>query len=291
LILPALLKILLLGLTMMASSAFAEDALLFDDNGRLPIGFKGDDAEKIYDTLANLPKMKKGQLETAAEYEVRLNKLDKKAVTFDNGKNLGSRLVMILMATHDLHDRYASEAHTMTVKDGGLFECNVFSYENTRIMLDGFLTSMQVQDLGDYTAKNAYSKQVTITQRKIVEVMVGESRPLGWNAGRVANIFDDAVALKPEPTQAQEAKGYTRMLVIGVLKSPFFYRGWKHHAPTVDEPWKTYTEVKALMVSIEEIWLYNEQSGEIYKKVKLSPRRLYFGARDFGGKQGAGRCQ
>ena len=60
-ILPALLKILLLGLTMMASSAFAEDALLFDDNGRLPIGFKGDDAEKIYDTTWNIIQTAKAQ--------------------------------------------------------------------------------------------------------------------------------------------------------------------------------------------------------------------------------------
>ncbi|MEW6563313.1 MAG: hypothetical protein AB1400_08810 [Pseudomonadota bacterium] len=94
--LPALLKTLLLGITLIATPALAEDAVPLDANGRVPVGFKGDDAEKIFDAIAKLPNLYKDQFETEAEYQTRMKNFDRNAVTFEGGKNLGSRFAFLL---------------------------------------------------------------------------------------------------------------------------------------------------------------------------------------------------
>jgi len=267
--LPALLKTLLLGITLIAAPALDEEAVPLDANGRVPVGFKGDDAETIYDTLFKLPELKKDQFETEAEYQTRLRNLDKKAITFDNGKNLGSKLVMQLRVPRSLHDYYNAETRTLTVKEGGQITFDIHAWDDSNILLDGFIMATQEQDLGSYIGSNAFGKEVRITKRKVFKVVVGESRPIGLTSWGGHEKFDEAAALKLEPAKAREAMGHTRMLVIASLKQPFFYRGWTRHAPTISEPWDVNTELKVLLVDPEELWVYNEENGEIYKKVKL----------------------
>ncbi|MEW6563311.1 MAG: hypothetical protein AB1400_08800 [Pseudomonadota bacterium] len=93
--LSALLKTLLLGITLIAAPALAEEAVPLDANGRVPVGFKGDDAEKIYDTLAKLPELKKDQFESQADYAARIEKI-KDTIALPGGKTLGSRMAFVI---------------------------------------------------------------------------------------------------------------------------------------------------------------------------------------------------
>jgi hypothetical protein len=94
--LPALLKTLLLGITLIAAPALAEEAVPLDANGRVPVGFKGDDAEKIYNALAKLPELKKDQFESQADYAARIDRI-KGTIHLPGGKTLGSRMAFVVV--------------------------------------------------------------------------------------------------------------------------------------------------------------------------------------------------
>jgi len=278
--LPALLKTLLLGITLIAAPALAEEAVPLDANGRVPVGFKGDDAEKIFDAIAKLPNLYKDQFETEAEYQTRMKNFDRNAVTFEGGKNLGSRFAFVMQrSSSKLGDRYDPEKKMYSARGASLISASTHVKRGERLIVDfmqlaGFDVKSLETETGSYIGRNAFGAEVKIKKRQVQEVLVGKTYQS--SAGREDDEYyalERKVANFSLPTEkAREAIGNTRMVVIGTFKPPFVERGWELEKPTMDYPIDRSTEVKALMINIEEIWIYNEQNGEIYNKVKVNSR-------------------
>jgi hypothetical protein len=284
--LPALLKTLLLGITLIAAPALAEDAVPLDANGRVPVGFKGDDAEKIFDAIAKLPNLYKDQFETEAEYQTRMKNFDRNAVTFEGGKNLGSRFAFVMQkSTSKLGDSYDPEKKMYDARGTSIISASANVKRGERLIVDflqiaGFATKYTEIETGTYTGSNAFGAQVNIEKRKSDWVLVGRTYKTsgGLDESGYYELYRKATNFSLPAEKAREAIGggvgktNTRMVVIGTFKPPFVERGWKINKPTMDYPVDRQTEVKALMINIEEIWVYNEQNGEIYNKVKVNSR-------------------
>ncbi|MEW6563312.1 MAG: hypothetical protein AB1400_08805 [Pseudomonadota bacterium] len=148
------------------------------------------------------------------------------------------------------------------------------------LKIAGFATKLTEKETGSYIGSNAFGAEVKIQKSLVSWVLVGRTYPStaaidesGYYAlERKATNFPLSADKAREAIGGGAGKTNTRAVVIGTFKSPFIERGWELEKPTMDYPFERSAEVKALMINIEEIWIYNEKNGEIYNKVKVNSR-------------------
>lgn len=272
--LPALLKTLLLGLTLLAAPALAEEAVPLDANGRVPVGFKGDDAEKIYDALAKLPELKKDQFESYADYVARIDKIID-TIQLPGGKTLGSRFAFVIDQTGMRSDEYDAESHTLqasvAAKYGQIDVDRDITSEKWSNSLYGLVWGSKVKRMGNYSASNAFGSKVSVAREEVNEVWIGfntrELRERAKLGPSILPLGNKGGSIEISPEKAREAVGNLRLVILAHAFSPYYIYGEKRTSPTIQYPHDEIKKVRALYVSVDEVWFYNEKNGEIYKKI------------------------
>ncbi|MEW6561908.1 MAG: hypothetical protein AB1400_01570 [Pseudomonadota bacterium] len=272
--LPALLKILLLGITLIAAPALAEDAVPLDANGRVPVGFKGDDAEKIYNALAKLPELKKDQFESQADYAARIDKI-KDTIALPGGKTLGSRMAFVIDRGHYPPDEYNSEKKQMAASAALNYKSirvpDEVSWNKAARWLNGFIVQERTRKIGSYTGTNAFGAKTQVTKEQIDSVWLGfygkDFRDRAGLGMSIAPLGDEGELFEIDSSRAKGAVGNINLLVVCKIANPYIIAISEHDNPTISRPRDITTHLRSVFVDINEVWIYNAKNGEVYKKI------------------------
>ncbi|MEW6563310.1 MAG: hypothetical protein AB1400_08795 [Pseudomonadota bacterium] len=130
--------------------------------------------------------------------------------------------------------------------------------------LKGSVWRDRVTDTGSYLGANAFGRKIKVTKRLTQKLAVGVIDVKAAERWRRLRSSIDGFEL--EPALAREAMGHSNVLVIGKPVAPFIDAATHGTAPTLDIPIDMTTETKMLVLEVEEMWVYNFDTGEIYKK-------------------------
>ncbi|MBL1264791.1 hypothetical protein [Candidatus Methylomicrobium oryzae] len=220
---------------------------------RLPLNYEGHNpeeyfinAQKIYDNFI------KGEFETTKQFQKRVDYFQPPPFikTLDNNGEFAFRVV-------PSYSEYNADLQEFSIK------------------IDAESRSLDKYGTGKYSSYYDYNEQVLVVKY----LKEGES----WESPTVLGIIlGDALQRPKELKQhllyenlklhipiekAEDAKKKINLLIIIKPKIPYT----EHIYRTTDHP--PYIPLKLIVGHIISAWWYNYETGEIYKKLTLSPRK------------------
>jgi hypothetical protein len=245
-----MMKILLVTFLLIFSlSGYSQKGFEFrSDLKTLPANHKGDYLEVISVaamtllTERNSPAPPKDEFETTADYQKRLEKLKSEAKP--------TRTKFALVLTEQI-SQYDADRQVLNVR-------TVF---NKR---DGFTTTLLKTDnrTSYYDATNAFGAVFRVSKISTQNYWLDLK----------SNLADEPINtdIKVDIPTARSLKDNLRTLIYFELNEPYVKRDFVETAPTFSSPTETSSLTIRYFALPLEIWLFNQQTGEIYLK-KILP--------------------
>jgi hypothetical protein len=240
----------------------------------VPQDFAGHDFKKIWTTLGVRFKAK-DEFESTEAYQKRIADAAEKPIIGTISANSP------LAFSYEKADAsYDADRLILTVTID-LSDVMVIDDKNIKTQKGIQVAKADVKDLGTYVGSNAFGAERTIKKSQITEYMIVLNNPRDYKAytdraekGTLADYLskgDIKVELNLPPEKAREAKANLTVLFLCSLAKPYAGIDFDHIAPKIDSPIDITTIKEYLAGRIDEIWLFNRATGEIYQKIKAVP--------------------
>ena len=248
---------------------FIEDE--FQNNvDKLPPNFNGHSLKSIYDILEKREKTKaKGEFETTEQYRQRVEQDNKKPLW--GSLNISSTLGFVSKVNEigsPINNLYDADNQIMTYTLTPERSQNLETKYNSNYLEKNNCFQIESKTVlsKDYVGTNSYGSKIDVRQTvSYISTLVIEN----WNL----NEWEKLEAKIPIE-KAIIAKNKSRVLFIGELVKPYFSTGYLSSKPTIQNPRDSAWIYNYLHLNIREIWIFNEETGEVYAKIKQQNKLL-----------------
>jgi TonB family protein len=254
----------------------AFDTQPFDTSAEnLPKRYLGHDLAGLWSALIKQQaKWQKDKYETTAEYQSRLDKLRRQAAY---GKVRYGDLLAFAFGNGD-QNQLTETYHA----DLGLLEIN-FSWQWEYRLHDAPCKDCQIlqwvslsKRVAAYVGRTAFNRQARVQVYRNDDYVLGFSGEslrafpeLSDSLGNRRAMF----TLRCGPQQARAAKSSLRVLCIGYLAERPAAHDYDNETPEIDDPYDRHNHLNALLFELQEVWLYNFLTGEVYERI-ASPAQI-----------------
>lgn len=128
----------------------------------------------------------------------------------------------------------------------------------------GFTADTKMVSERKYQASNAYGASVQVKSRYGSSCAVGFLN-LPYDPLASATKIDIELA----PAQARLAKSGLAFLYIGTIEAPFIEKFQMYSKPTIHNPSEFALDGNTLMLSVRQIWLFDQATGQIFSRIKV----------------------
>jgi hypothetical protein len=223
----------------------------------LPANFQGHDIETIYKFLqASKGAEPKSEFETTEHYNQRQ---DASAVQPILGTLTASSIFGFVLSeasafAGELSIKYDADDGKMTIILDPQVKTLYLERDNPEVEIISIKTNEISHDT--YTGSNAFGATRLITRSYLESYGVAFSTSLG---------LDVTIPMPPE--EAQLTKPNLRVLLVCTLDKPWIMRDVVSVEPKIDQPVDITNSVGLLKVKVKEIWVFDQKTGAIFKKV------------------------
>lgn len=235
----------------------------FDVNATaLPGGFTGHDCATIARRLAAMQISKDGY-ESKNEYRDRI---DAKLSTPLVGSLTANDPVAFVINLPGEAVRYDAESKLLLAA----FEPqnNVSPPDNGYTKIAGEVLSRRDSKNETYIGANAFGAQTKVTRSKTTVCGVGFQNIGHLKAGFSPYKFE----VSSDGAKARRLRDNLAVLAVGSLAEPYLGRFSYSISPTLSSPWALNLDGEALLMRLDEVWLFDRRSGEILVKISTPPR-------------------
>ncbi len=233
---------------------------------KLPNGYMGQDPAACFVNIVHKVATTKGEFETTEAYNARLAKLKTAPVvgSLSVGDVYAFKLMPdIVSSDYDadkqiLHVRMKA-TRTVDPFDGPLDDMQSLELKDTAVSVD------------QHDATNGFGAQTTVTEAKDNEV---DLLPMNIKAFKLSDTDDYKTQLTNVPlplSTAPAVKPNIAILAIGHLQ---VFKGNNYigtltntHEATFSNPYQLETLHAYLIMQVDQFWVFNTQTGDVYAKV------------------------
>ncbi|MFL6672898.1 MAG: hypothetical protein ACJ8LG_06380 [Massilia sp.] len=226
----------------------------------LPSHYLGHDCRSFAKKIASLS-AEKGEFETTAAYNERVAAMSNRAVVGETTLADTVGFVPASDAVSMLTDKYDADRGTLNVSTywgGGMQMVGTDIVTSTKL-------TYRPKAHRSYQASNAYGKTVT------VESTTYDTCGLAFSnvkyGSYVSSRISEEIIMSPE--EARAAKGNIAIMYVGNLTSPFRVEFSDYLKPAIDSPREAAWGGDALVMNLSQIWLFNKETGKVYKKISM----------------------
>jgi tetratricopeptide (TPR) repeat protein len=232
---------------------------------QLPPNFIGNNALKIFEALENSNKsQEKGEFETQKQYVDRISRERRMPLMGNISKDsILAFAVDVNAIDRVITNRYDADEQMMNYE----FTPDPCQDKLTSSKLDSkdskrcFNLEMKIVRDRNYNATNGFGSKFIVNEKIVfVPSLLIEK----WNTSELRK---SSIRLTIE--KAKEAKHQNSVLMIGKLTSPFISKGFLNTKPTQTNPKDWNWLYRYLHLELQEIWIFNQRTGEIYKKINV----------------------
>jgi hypothetical protein len=239
---------------------------------KVPVGFQGDDVEKIYKILSESSNLKeKSEFETTSDYQKRVTDLSKMALP---GKSADSILAFVYRPEKyvgRVTAKYDADTQNLQVS---ILTRSVSYLDRTpkREFVDIIgvaAKDARLKSLGSYEGENAYGVKRTIEKSLMEYFTIGINNMASFRKFHSSGYESGFKLLLPvPPAKAKDIKENLAVLYVGTLVPPFTALDGTVLEPTIDKPRRVSIGNYILTMNLSEIWIYNNLTGEVISKIK-----------------------
>lgn len=165
--------------------------------------------------------------------------------------------------------KYDADSQVLTVTLAGNRED--FIMEKDQPTLDTVPVRLVVLSRDSYVGGNAFGAKVSVARTYAQQYGLAFSEDnwlLHSDSDQIGRTFTYLISMRPDEARAAEANA--RILVVCLLSKPWLRHSIHSHDPTMDEPTETVIEESYLQVNPEQVWLFNQKTGEVIRKLTES---------------------
>lgn len=238
-------------------------------SARLSPNYRGVDPEALCDALEKrFKESSKGEFETTAAFEARLQRMQTEPLV---GALTKDDLIPVVGVSDRILDRieskYDADTEELTVTlepQAPIIGVKMdFSRRSTSLKYNFRPTTTYV-GVNAYGAKTTVEQSITYIYSLLFENVAAFSTnpPEQFSASSIIE-----TRLKLTPSAARAAKENLRVLFLIRLVEPSIEKGYLSKKPTISAPRDTLAVYHYLHANVEQIWIYNYETGQIYKKL------------------------
>lgn len=217
----------------------------FDLNlSRIPVGFRGHNPIELYNNIKKKSiAINKGEFETTAQYEEKIEAESKKPII------------------------------------GNLYEYSLFTFQSNNIFdltydadnqeMEAYITNIKEIELrnrilrkGTYNGTNAFGVSKEIDFEESISHCLSII-----NCNKFTNL-KAVFKISAEKAKQIKEKKLLSVIYIGKLSKPYIQNNYYTNTPTLKDPYDDKKRINYINFELNEIWIYNKISGEIYAKIK-----------------------
>ena len=249
------------------------------DFTKIPLNFKGQNSIELYNILKKKSvEILKDEFETTTQFEDRVKSINNKPII----GNLSEDSIFVFKPKHInlycLNFEYDADSQDieLSLQIEDQYELNYQLNDKKKAIV---LNETTVKE-SEYKGKNAFgvSKEIHSKETNIYSLIIDN-----WTDFTNSGISNDLIKFnfKVEPKIAKlikendlyssiiDKKGQLGSLYIGKIIRPFTYEvSYNSGSPTLSKPYDYTRNYKYINFNLEEIWIYNINTGEIYLKIK-----------------------
>jgi hypothetical protein len=221
----------------------------------------------LYQAVKNSAALKpKSEFETTAQFEER----KKTFASAPIGAKItpADALAFVVHGDSQLYApnfKYDADSQTLTFTLSASPR-ELFSEPNSPT-IDTLLVRTVVVSSGSYMASNAFGAKVKVDKIFSQEYGVGisENNWLFHTTEEYTREFQHLFSTSPEQAKAMKENG--RVLFVCHLTEPWFHSTAHGHEAKIDEPYETTVGDNYIEVVPDQVWIFNEKTGEILAKL------------------------
>ena len=232
------------------------------ETSEIPPGFRGNSCPVIAASVKKLS-TKKDEFETSDAYSERLVSLQNTELAA--GLKVGDTMAF---RRRDISNqlKYVADVGQMTVEFPRAFQTYIPKTRLASAFVRTDTIDSVMKSTREYRGSNAFGASAMVTSTQF-EVCALAFKNLSANPGAAAPaIFADMT-----PEEARTSKGRMAVLYVGRLAAPFREDFTHYSGPTINSPSEAGWSGDALIFILEQMILYNDQTGKIYKRSIVGP--------------------
>jgi hypothetical protein len=236
--------------------------------GNVGADFQGNDIAGLYEAIKHSPALKeKSEFETTSQFEARRQGFKDQLIL--GSLTAGNHLAFVLPAGSPIYAprfKYDADSQTLTFTLEG--SSTTFYLESEHPELDTLVIRSTVLDRGTYIASNAFGAKVEVDKTYSRDNGIAFSKD-NWLFRRSESdylrSFTQLFSMTPDKARALKEDG--RVLVVCRLVDPWFRETVHGHEAKIDEPYETTVSDNYLQVIPEQLWIFNQKTGEVLSKI------------------------
>lgn len=237
---------------------------------QLPERYRGVDPEVLYKLLDERTKqVEKDEFETSEAFERRRAAVRQAAIV----GNLTERSLFAFMLAGGGTSSVLDKVRSVYNADRGEMETSIeIATPVVGVTIDSTRRAATLkhvmQPSTSYIGQNAYGAKVEIEKQftYIYEIIIDNFHLFPFDLSSYRTTLP--VTIKIDSASARAAKPSIRVLALSSIARPNLLRGFLSHKPTVTEPKDSLMAFQHLIVVVQEFWVYNYETGQIYVKIK-----------------------
>jgi hypothetical protein len=233
--------------------------------------FQGNDISALYDAIKIAPALKeKSEFETTSQFVARRQSFtDKQILGTLTAKDSLAFLLPSEFRFGGPRFEYDADSQTLEFAlDGN--SMTLFP-DSQHPELDTIRVKGTIIDTGKYMASNAFGAKVEVEKTFSQDKGIAFSKN-SWlfrtSQNPYVREFKHLFSMPPEQARALKQEG--RLLLICRLENPWFRETVHGHEAKMDEPYQTTVSDYYLQVVPEQLWIFNQRTGEVLSKLTAS---------------------
>lgn len=165
--------------------------------------------------------------------------------------------------------KYDADSQVLAVTLAGNSEH--FIMEKDQATLDTLPIRLVVLSRDNYIGSNAFGAKVSVARTYAEQYGLALSQKnwlLHSPSDETSRTFTYLLSMRPE--EARATKTDAKILLVCLLSRPWLRHAVHSHDPTIDEPTETVIEENYLQISPEQVWVFNQKTGEVIRKLTES---------------------
>jgi hypothetical protein len=223
---------------------------------RLPPKYFGNDPRALFTAIEKRKdKAEKSEFETIEQFQKRIT-------------NENSMPIIGKLSTDSLWSLQANEAKFEYSADSA--EMNIY----INFGFDGILKAISLSSVeinhGSYAASNSYGASTVV---KSSDYESYAAAPCNYSEFPFKDTIGQhyiGVKIALDQNEAKNAKNDMKVLLIAKLADPLISEVERYHEATFSSPNTSIFSDRYIHINLNEIWIYNQKTGQIYSKIKRS---------------------
>jgi hypothetical protein len=244
-------------------------------DGKVPSHFMGNDVRQIVLSLEAHGISGKGEFETSAEYQRRLNSLEDLPIagTLTRKSTIG----IVIPSARDNHLDYTYNSDLIISYDADKEQMHV-NLISGKTMKPGetddprslaIIWGGNEPTFRTYMGSNSFGVKIKVSEERSLVYGIAFDVPDGtWRGESDLSGTGKGInfSFKLPVERAKVMKSRLRALVICRIKDGEVMEGFEHLKPTLEAPNDVFTTYKYLHIQPSEVWIFDYETGEVFTK-------------------------